>query len=54
MGSSIPVCPIEMEKVHNFALSFPYDFSIEDNPWVFVPISRKWDPLIGDDNNGYA
>jgi len=43
-GSSIQFAKADGET-HNFALEYPYDFSTQDNPYVFVPIMVNGDPL---------
>jgi len=44
-GSNIQFANSDGE-VHNFAVSYPYDFSIDNNPPTFVPLRVNGDPLI--------
>ena len=46
-GTSVQFVKADGET-HNFAVSYPYDFSIQDDPWVFTSIMGSGDPLGGE------
>ena len=45
-GTSIQFAQADGE-VHDFAFSYPYDFSTDNNPWVFTSVAGSGDPLGG-------